>query len=319
MAGFFLLKTSVLFFIFTDNKISLMKKISSVFLILISLFITKGNAQYVNYGSPSKEIQNLSKNTVYVVLTGNKVFDNAFKAAADNYWKLSKEIKTVKGNDIESLLKNENNYFITPVDFFFGTGNTMDLLDAKAVTMQKEIAKMQDKNLVLFTGKFSKVMKVNSKTVVAAVPFIINNSDNYVLMIDYMVKALNDGIDLVMKNGLQGKDTEQGVYAASRKNASVLKNKTLVLPNGSFSGSGDLKRYKYKNEYKSSADINKLLESGDKDHCVLCYCTNTPGNCKSIYVFDLETKSIIYASYTASAKEPGFEDMVLLNNAVEGK
>jgi hypothetical protein len=298
-----------------------MKK--NYFLLLVSvftfLFITKGNAQYVNYGSPSKEIQNISKNDIFVVLTGNKIFDAAFKSAVEKNWKLSKSVKAIKGGDIEDYLKNENNYFIAPVDFFFGTGNTMALLDAKSVTPQADIIKMQDKNLVVFTGKYSAVLKINSKTVVATVPFIINNSENYVPMLEYMVKAVNDGIDLVMKNNLQGKEMEQGVYAASRKNSAVLKNKTLVLQNGSFNGSGDLKRYKYKNEYKSSSEINKLLIDGDKNYCVLCYCSNTPGNCKSIYIYDLETKSIIYASYTPNWKEPGFEDMVLLNNSVEGK
>jgi hypothetical protein len=296
-----------------------MKKITFTLFLSIFLFYLNGNAQYVNYGSPSKEIQNISKNDIIVVMTGNKVFDAAFKSAVEKNWKLSKSIKTVKGGDIEDLLKNENNYFISPVDFFFGTGNTMELLDSKAVTPQADVAKMQDKNLVVFTGKYSKVLKLNSKTVVATVPFITNNSDNYIAMLDYMVKAVNDGIDLVIKNNLQGKEMEQGIYAASRKNSSVLKTKTLILPNGTFSGSGDLKRYKYKNEYKSSSEINKLLADGDKNYCVLCYVANTPGNCKSIYVYDLETKSLIYASFTPSAKDPGFEDMVLLNNSVEGK
>ncbi|MGZ4060220.1 MAG: hypothetical protein ACXVPU_14390 [Bacteroidia bacterium] len=298
-----------------------MKNLFALILAFASAFIFSNTvkAQYVNYGSPSKEIQNIAKGDIYVVLTGNKLFDNAFKSAVEKNWKLSKSVKTVKSGSIEDDLKNENNYFIAIVDFHYGTGNTMDLLDSKAVTPQADIAKMQDKNLVVFTGKYSKVMKLNSKTVVATVPFIINNSEDYVPEIEYMVKAVNDGIDLVMKNNLQGKETEQGVYAASRKNVSVLKNKTLVLPNGSFTGSGDLKRYKYKNEYKSSAEINKLLTDGDKNYCVLCYCINNVGNCKSIYVYDLETKSIIYASYTPSAKEPAFEDMVLLNNAVEGK
>ena len=298
-----------------------MKRITATLFVPIYLFLfcTTGNAQYVNYGSPSKEIQNISKNDIFVVLTGNKIFDAAFKTAVEKNWKLSKSVKTIKGGDIEDYLKNENNYFIAPVDFFFGTGNTMALLDSKAVTPQTDIIKMQDKNLVVFTGKYTKVLKLNSKTVVATVPFIINNSDNYVPMLDYMMKAVNDGIDLVMKNNLQGKEMEQGVYAASRKSSAVLKTKTLILPNGSFSGSGDLKRYKYKNEYKSGAEINKLLTDGDKNYCVLCYCVNTPGNCKSIYIYDLETKSIIYASFTPNAKDPGFEDMVLLNNSVEGK
>ena len=294
-----------------------MKK-ENITLIVILLIVTLNgySQQYVNFGSTTKEIQNISKNDIYVITVGNKVFDNALVSAVQKYWKLSKTVKTVKSGDIEDILKNENNYFIGPVDFFNGLGNTMELLNSKSVGPESEIKRLQDKNLVFFNGKSSKILKFNFRTVISSVPFIVNNSDNYIPMLDYMVKGINDGVDAVIKNNMVGKAVEQGVYVESRKNAAVLKNKTLIVEHLI---ADDMKKYKYKYEIKTSAEINKLLTEGNKDYCVLSYGINNTAGCKSFYVYDLETKSIIYAMYSADALDPGAEDMVKLNNSIDGK
>jgi hypothetical protein len=272
--------------------------------------------QYVNYGSTTKEIQNIAKNDIYVILTGNKIFDNALLTSVQTYWKLSKTVKTVKSGDVEDILKNQNNYFIGAVEFFNGLGNTMELLNAKAVQPEAEIKKLQDKNLVFFNGKSSQILKFNFRTVIASVPFMVNNTDNYLSMLDYMVKGLNDGVESVIKNNMVGAAVNQGVYTEARKNAGLLKNKTLLAEQLKVA---DFKRYTGKYEIKTAVEISKLLADGSKDYCVLTYSINNTAGCKSLYVYDLETKSIIYALYVANALDPSVDDMAKISNAMAGK
>ncbi|MCK6648567.1 MAG: hypothetical protein L6Q66_02820 [Bacteroidia bacterium] len=86
-----------------------MKKIFLIFAILFAAIGVK--SQTITYGSDSKEIMNISKGNLFVILTGDEKFDKSLEASVKNYWKQNNSYKTILSKDVEKYLGDANNYF----------------------------------------------------------------------------------------------------------------------------------------------------------------------------------------------------------------
>jgi hypothetical protein len=84
------------------NKLNRMMKASkSIKLVLLNLLLIGSNisAQHIGYGCESKEILNLKAATLYIVPTGDRVFDDSLAAAVQKYWKVT-PVKALTSPDI---------------------------------------------------------------------------------------------------------------------------------------------------------------------------------------------------------------------------
>lgn len=279
-----------------------------VFLFIGMLSIHQMNAQavyplypnYINCGSDSDELKNMSQKEIYVVKIGDKEYDDALVSAVEKYWKQSKSFKVIDASEVQGLAKEKGNYFISPISYMNGA---MFITDFKKYRYEK---------LAIFVSDGKKLFH---DQVIANLP-----SFGFPVTIEYLVRALNDGIDFVIKNNLDSrKKALFGLLTESKKNCAILKKKTLLINTYNIEKIEDIKKYNYKCEVKSFEEINKLIKEGNKNYCVLSTCIDYQIAVKSIYIYDIETKLMVYGNFTMAAKNLYAADYIRLNDAIEGK
>ena len=286
-----------------------MKKLSS-FLVLFLFAITHVKAQtvypmysnYINCGSESDQLKNLAQNELYIVKIGMKELDDALQSSVEKYWKQSKGFKVIDASEVNGLLKDKNHYFIAPVHY--GFSGMLFISDQKNNGYD---------NITVFNGDGKTLYH---DMVIASLP-IFGDGKSTMHMV---LKALNDGVDYVIKNNLEGrKKALFGLLTESKKNCSILKTKTLLINQIDAGKVKDMEKYHYKCEVKSGDEITKLITSGDKKYCVFSTGSNSEVAAKSIYIYDIESGNMVYGNFTMSSQALYAADYIRLNDAIEGK
>ncbi|MCC6837110.1 MAG: hypothetical protein IT234_01115 [Bacteroidia bacterium] len=281
-----------------------MKKIFLIFAILFAAIGVK--SQSITYGSDSKEIMNISKGNLFIILTGDETFDKSFEASVKNYWKQNSSFKTILSKDVEKYLGDANNYFLClAIRGFDGSYSTIIMGDINTQETQE---------LVLFNGEKSKLSKYTYEMAMITVPMMARKQQNYYLQTDYLVIALNNSVDIV-KNENISKQVMYAVLRTLRKDVSVIKNKTLLIDE-TLVNEKTLSKYKYKYKILPSSEIAKLLEAGSKDYCALAWGINP---FKQIFIFDLETKKVVYGISTQGSLGINEKDFVKLSDFIDEK
>ena len=153
--------------------------------------------------------------------------------------------------------------------------------------------------------------------VIATVPFMLwYDGTNAPIMTDYMVKAINEGVDLTIKNDFKGKAGKAAVFTEVNKKTSILKTKKLLLIEGMFDEKA-LSKYKLPYTVKTFAEVAKMIKDGNKEYC-LATVRRAEDN-KNFFVYDLDTKELIYAVFTYNGVKPNGGDLIRINDAAEGK
>jgi hypothetical protein len=278
------------------------KRIFTTTFILFILAALNVKAQmYVNFGNDEPEIQNISKNPIHIVTSGNKQLDDALAASMQTYWKQSASIKIITKAEVTKLSKDPNNFFIAAVGYGVG------VFYLNPATME------DDGNLALFRGKLGDHKPF---MVIATVPFMLKDYKNAAVMTDYMVKAINDGVASVIKNDFKGRAGKKGVLTEASKNASVLKTKKLLIPEKMFDEKA-LKKYTLPYVVKPAAEIEKIIASGSKEYCLITYRIDIDN--KNFFIYDLETKELVFAIFLLNGMYPGAGDLTKIMDAAEGK
>lgn len=284
-----------------------MKKVKKIFVVIILTLLSispLAAQQYVNYGNDEPEIQNMLKNPLYIVTSGDKIFDDALAASVEKYWKQSASTKVISKAEMNKYMKDQNNYFISPVQYHLGI----------YIPSPKELS--ETCNLAVYNGKYSKLADFKPFMVIATAPFMLLESTQASSMTDYLVKAMNDGIDLTIKNDLKGKPGKKSLFIEINKRSAILKTKKLLIPENMFDEKA-LTKYKLPYEVKPKAEIEKIIKDGSKDYCLVTY--RFAEDNKNFFVFDLETKDLIYAIYTMNGLPPGGGDLVRISESAVGK
>lgn len=260
--------------------------------------------QYVNYGNDEPEIQNMIKNPLYIVASGDKVFDDALAASVEKYWKQSASTKVISKAEMNKYMKDKNNYFIAPVQYHLG----IYMPNAKELS--------ETCNLAVFNGKYNKLDDFKPFMVIATAPFMLLESKEASSMTDYLVKAMNEGVDITIKNDLKGKPGKKTLFAEINKKSALLKTKKLLIPENMFDEKA-LAKYKLPYEVKTSTEIEKIIKEGSKEYCLVSY--RFASDNKNFFVFDLETKDLVYATFTMNGMPPGGGDLVRISETAAGK
>lgn len=283
-----------------------MKKLlfSAAFL-LSTFFSSTVNAQmFVNYGNDEPEIQNLSKSPIHIVTTGNKAFDDALLASVEKHWKQSPSHKVISKAELNKLLKDPNNFFIAAVEYY----PAVHILNA---------GELKDGgNIAVFNGKFNSMSNFKPFMVIATVPFLLwYDGTNAPITTDHMVKAINEGVDLTIKNDFKGKAGKAAVFTEVNKRTSILKTKKLLIIEGMFDKKA-LSKYKLPYDVKTFAEVTKMIKDGNKEYC-LATIRRADDN-KNFFVYDLDTKELVYAVFTYNGLNANGGDLVRINDAAEG-
>lgn len=288
-----------------------MKKIILSALFVLAVLMVSGQA----IKSGTSEMTNITKGTLHVVLTGDEKFDVALENAVKNYWKHS-TYKVIGRVDLNKFMNNQNNYFISLV--VFDSEARAKLCDYNKKQNSKEPTVVHTQELVIFNGNKSKLNNYTTEMMMASIPLILENQKEYYTQVDYMIKSLNDGVEIVLKNAFEGKMVAvmNATFKEIRKEASILKNKTLLIDKEEVINDEIMSKYKYKYKVLSCEEISKLMIEGNKEYCVLYMGINP---IKQIFIQDLETKKMVYGFSTLSSVDLKTGDFVKLNEAIEGK
>jgi hypothetical protein len=132
---------------------------------------------------------------------------------------------------------------------------------------------------------------------------------------DYMIKSMNDAIDLVMNKKIHHGRMPVRTGHAISVDAPKVKEKTLLIISEYSDKKGTdacilsdaIDDCKMKHKVVSERDAKKLMISGDKNYCLLSYKVYANGDfvtfIKEAYIYDFETQKVVYA-YFRKAKTP---------------
>lgn len=287
-------------------------KYASLLLIAFVFFQLTICAQTIMSESKSKEVMNLTKGNVYLVLTGDEEFDKSIENSVKTYWKQT-SYKTMNAKDVEKNLGDENNYFISLVYFDSEYYRLRLFENAKKASSEKRA-----KKIVLFNGSKSKLDKYTSEAMIAMIPMILKLTTETNNQTDYLIKSLNDGVGILLNNVVEGKTVAvvNAVFKEIRKDAAILKQKTLLISETEKFSAEILSKYKYKYKVLTDTEIYKLMTEGSKEYCVL-YISWDPF--RQFFIQDLESKKMVCAMSVLLNTPISEKDFIKLNDLIDGK
>lgn len=283
----------------------------AVFLISSNLF-----GQIFYSGFDSKEMENLKKGPLYIVQTGDKIFDDSLKASVERYWKIS-PTKTLTKNEYAKYLGDENNCFIAPLIGLTSTGFLLST-DVSSPLTNKAID-----GIYIFYGT---ARKKSSQEPMAYCPFYFYERAFSGSFLDFTVKYLNDLTNFVIDKKIEDwaswkpKNVKGNPYPNGfPKDPSALKTKTLLV---SEICTRPLKKevlakYKYSYKVASLTEIVSLINSEPEKYCVIS--DNRALFTGHILIFDAESKSAIYQDRKTPNMSIKEKQIVDLNAAIGKK
>lgn len=284
-----------------------MKALKNLCLLMLVIGFGSLKSQTITYGSNSNEIMNLSNGNLFVVLSGDEKFDKLVQSSITNYWKHNKDFKAINASEIENLISDEKNYFISIMTY--GVGTSMIIGSGKNTGKQE---------LVFFNGGKKKLSAYSYGMMIATIPIILENIKFCPSQTDYLIKSLSDGIQIVIDNkieGLSGK-VMYAVLKDLRKKTSLLKNKTLLIDKEIIINEDVLAKYKYKYKVLSSSEIASIVETNSTEYCIL---STGYYPFKQLFIHDFESKEVVYGISTQGSLDIGVKDFIKLNEIIEGK
>lgn len=266
-----------------------MKKIKLLFISLISLSAF-GQTYYQDIGD--EDYQNLMKNGLTYVLSGDKPSDELIVKALNDYWKVSPvKIKSkgevLNADDVQlTLLANEG------VPFPF------NLTIVSEKTLKKKGMSLYSTTAVVNIIGFTEV--IDDKSIFYFTP--------------YMISALNDmavkmNANKIEKRGLPYFNAMNALYLP---NAVALKTKTLLIISNekSLVNEAELSKVGIKYEF---VDFDRFLELESTEAANYCVLYLNPSQFSEITIYNLDDKSIAYTRhYIKNVPKLDKEDIKLI-------
>lgn len=283
----------------------------AVFLISTNLF-----GQFIESGFDSKEMENLKKGPLYIVQTGDKIFDDSLKASVEKYWKIS-PTKTLTKNEYAKYFGDENNCFIAPLISLASNG-FLRTTDVSSPITNKEID-----GIYIFHGS---ARKKSAQRPMAYCPFYFYERAFTGSFLDFTVKYLNDLTNFVIDNKIEewtqvhfNNDRIHLFEKGFPKDPSALKTKTLLVSEMCTRPLKKevLEKYKYNYKIASLTEIIALMNSEPKKYCVIS--DNIALFTGHILIFDAESKSAIYQDRKIPNMSIKEKQIINLNAAIGKK
>lgn len=288
---------------------------NSFVLLFILVLGNISNAQKITIAYNSKEMKALQKGTVYVLPTGDKIFDDQLDSAVARYWKIT-PYKIISASEAGNYLKDDANFFIAPVNMF-SKGVKCQVICPR--TYQSD--HFTGNTIYLFRGSSYNKSLTNLDFAADISSSVMPYLDKKLspLLVALAVKNLNDNVQLVLDYKIDPVIHSSGflkpeVTEAYRKNPGVLKNKTLLIDTSlnkwDNKSKEKLKAYKYKYQFVNYAQLDSILSSpSSKNYCLYADITQVDGT----DIYDFETKAKIWSGIPPKSKST-YDD---LNEAIK--
>ena len=259
-----------------------MKKIALLILVACSSM----KAQYIFYTCDKSEIKKIKNDTLYIIPTGDKVFDDSLVLAVKKYWTICPSI-AIKMNQVDKFLSTEDKYLIAPTK-----GGGVDYTYIASPLKESSARQVQ----IFFGGKHKGIRMGNNKTRLCYTPLPFYDQKNAASCLSIVIKNLNDDVDLVITKQLKslGGYSWDALRKEINKNTKIAKTKTLLINEKSmfFLPEDVWKKYKFKYEVMDEDKIIAIINSDKKnEYCYIDYIAN-----KNVIIVDLATFSLIYFS-----------------------
>ena len=252
-----------------------MKKIKLLFVSFLSL--SAFGQTYYQYIC-DEDYQNLMKNGLSYVLSGDKVSDSVFIAALNNEWKIS-PVKIIDTSEGESLKENDVQLTLLANE---GVPFPFNLSIVSVKTLKKKGMTLYNTTAVVDITGFTEV--ISNESVFHFLP--------------YMISALNDmaekmNANKIEKRGLPYFNTMNTLYLP---NAKALKTKTLLIISEEKKpvNEGELNKVDIKYEFVSFERFLELESTDAENYCVLYL---NPSQFSEITIYNLDDKSIAYTRH----------------------
>lgn len=266
----------------------------------------------------SKELQYFQNGgTLYVIMTGDKAFDDSLTSAVQHYWKVS-PFKMITSADAKSVLDDKSNFYLatyssSDYEIKFTSPNDKNGINELVIVNGKN---SHHANLLAEGGLiFSDWYKVENMKLAGEIPLTVGLS--------YCVAALDQQMEIIIEKKIEKVLTATQVPTAYvfneiNKNAKDIKNRTLLI-NETWKSmlfkEKMMKDYKYSYKYVNEDELLSLMSS---DPSKYCFVASEPGN--AIEVFDPLTKKVLYIEPAKNGMAiVGKGDMEKLNDAMNGK
>lgn len=269
-----------------------------------TVFQVSGLTQKILYGGDSKEIKGLLKGPIYVLLTGDKVYDDSFDSAMAKYWKVT-PYKILTADEELNYLGSEDNYFIAPVN---GLSSGMTSKIESPRTSESKNDNLFSVYVFQGARQIKKMSKLVFATEITSYVSPYFNKQLTFLTVDLAIKNLNDNIEMVMSNKTDPVIHSSGflkpfVLEWFRRDLGVLKTKTLLIDTSLFKKSPKdmqlIKSYKYKYQLTNYTQIEEILTSPSaKDYCIQADIVLLGG----YSIYDLGTKEKIWSGEIKGSK-----------------
>ncbi|HTB07994.1 MAG TPA: hypothetical protein VK806_13670 [Bacteroidia bacterium] len=256
--------------------------------------ITTEYPSQIFYGYNSDELKNLQNGgTLYVLLTGDPIFDDSLSSAVKQFWKVT-PYKIVTLKDADALMADENNNFLAPSTGF----------DDK-FTIGSPLKNKRISELTMFHGGKKKQHALGRCLFVYSY-WLGANNQTYISEengLGYEIKALNDELSIIITQKIDKLSNFKSINAEPypvvkneiNKNVKILKDKVLLLDAawGKFLfKEKSMKGYKYQYQYVEPSELLSLIKANPSKYCFIGYNPNS-----DIEIYDAQTKTLIYSEF----------------------
>jgi len=304
-----------------------MKKILTIILVCLCNHVFP---QVVLQSSDSKEMKKFLASKTLFVLTGNKDFDDHLKSAVTKYWKITPH-DFIPDNDFDSKVSDDSFSLMAMIEFVTKVSD----VNQDFTPTGSKVRTQYDRSVYgLIAGGRKKINNYTEKDQIGYINFdnLVYERDKMssAYRLDFIIKGLNDGIELVIKNNISGGSDKvaQSVFDKYGDQASVLKQKTLLIDKYYTTDRGphmgvmvdvkELQKHGIKYEIKTREEILEILKNGDSKYCFY-FGIMSIGFGFTSYIYDVETKSTIFANLDMKDFFFSKKAMEKLFSAMDGK
>jgi hypothetical protein len=301
-------------------------------LLCLTIFCGIAGAQNVRYSYDSKMIQGLLSSTLYVIPTGDKVFDDSLLVATKKYWAFT-DVESLTQQEIKNAFKDKTKYFIVPMgmktqNYIIQSPLNSYISSDYANTMSD---RLEEKNktdyictaIYVCRGGFNLNPDFDQNLIIcAAFPFI--HRETVFWGLKYVMQNIVDDINILTKNKVSINmatrnafhDPQEEMKDLFSQDPQILKGRTLLVPQLNVKvglPENVLATYKYQYKIMADTDIAKLINSPHaKDYCFVI-----EGYGGDMSIADPLSKHIIYVSHHEAWESLKDRDIDALNEAIE--
>lgn len=243
-------------------------------------------AQIFYSGANSKEMESLRKG-VYFIKTGYDKIDSAIIFSLKNSWEFSK-YNILEKNKSNNLSKND---IVLRVGNDLFKGSTLSLLSYKHF---KNSYVRENKTIVtMYTNGFD----------------YGKDSESLIQYCSYMIKAMNSGLQSIVKSAIDGKSINNKLRDAVIPNGRELNSINLIVlsPKKRNIDLDLLSSYGIKYSIMSPAEFFKLPADDMGEYCLFYYSTNTY---PSTSIIDLVNNKLLYTYWAFNpSMEFGYQNL----------